>query len=112
MKIKTTTFHIALPGCGRRPGGEVEPGTCMYGDHPIPPGERYVSICYSREYVDGEAVSTDESGAVLYACLRHAPSEETVVRALRSAGIPARESVYTYTSNRFDPFQGAVEGER
>lgn len=66
----------------------VEPGTCMYGDHPIPDGEPYVTINYHHERWDGHAADVDHAADILYACLRHAPSEEAVVRALRAAGMP------------------------
>ena len=62
--------------------------TCIYGDHPIPVGELYISVCYSRERYDGRVVDVDEQAALLFACMRHAPSEGAVIQALRSAGIP------------------------
>lgn len=65
-----------------------EDWTCSYGGHPIAIGESYISVCYSQERYDGRAVDVDESGALFFACMQHAPSEDTVIAALRSAGIP------------------------
>jgi hypothetical protein len=60
----------------------------MHGDHAIPDGDLYISVLYSRERWDGEAVTTDDCGALLFACMKHAPSEDAVVQALRDTGIP------------------------
>jgi hypothetical protein len=62
--------------------------TCIYGGHLIPIGEPYISVCYSRERYDGRAVDVDDCGTVFWACMQHAPSEDAVIAALRSAGIP------------------------
>ena len=73
----------------RNPADFVEVGTCMYGEHPIPAGDLYVSVLYSRERYDGQAaVTVDECGALLFACMQHAPSEEAVIHALRWWGMP------------------------
>ena len=64
------------------------PGICMYGYHAIPDGTPYITIAYSRERFDGQAVDVDDSGVLLFTCLEHAPSEEQVVQALAAAGMP------------------------
>lgn len=62
--------------------------TCIYGDHPIPAEEPYICVSYMRERWDGREVTVDYADDLLFACLRHAPSQDAVIEALRSAGIP------------------------
>ncbi len=69
---------------------DVVPGNCMYGYHPIPASEPYIRVSYSRERFTGaDPADVDYAASVLFACMRHAPSEEAVLEALRSAGMPA-----------------------
>jgi hypothetical protein len=61
----------------------------MYGRHPIPAGQPFIAIDYSQVRTpDGVNVDVDDTGTLLFACMQHAPSEDTVLAALRSAGIP------------------------
>jgi hypothetical protein len=62
--------------------------TCIYGDHPIPAGEPYIAVNYERDRWDGRMVTPAEVQDLFYACMQHAPSQDTVIKALQSAGIP------------------------
>ena len=69
--------------------GTVPPGICMYGRHQIPAGEPFIAIDYSQVHTpDGVNVDVEDTGTLLFACMRHAPSEDEVIAALRAAGIP------------------------